>query len=120
MSSRRLAVAIAIAFPIVAQAQAAPKFDFTIANIMRGPEIYGREPSNIRWTLDGKWIYFSWLEPGSDWRLPARQFRVRAEAGAKPERVTGPLTGIAFNETGELSPDGTMRLAAGGSVIAVT
>ena len=27
-----------------------PKFDFTIKNIMRGPEVYGREPRSVRWS----------------------------------------------------------------------
>ncbi len=74
-----------IAVPSVSHAQ---QFDFSIKNIMRGPEVFGREPQNVSWSADGKWIYFSWLEPGSDWRLPSKSFRVRAEAGAKPERVT--------------------------------
>src|ERR1044072_6419379 len=79
--SRLAGVAAIIAAPAAAQQ---PKFDFTIANIMRGPEVFGREPQNVRWTTDGQWIYFQWLEPGSDWRLPLKQFRVRAVAGSKP------------------------------------
>jgi dipeptidyl aminopeptidase/acylaminoacyl peptidase len=102
-----------------AHAQQPAKFDFTIANIMRGPEVYGREPSNVRWTLDGKWIYFMWLEPGSDWRLAPKQFRVSAVPGAKPERVTGPLATTMFSESGELSPDGSMRLIASGSALLI-
>jgi len=63
-------------------------FDFSIKNIMRGPELYGRQPQNVRWSADSKWIYFTWLEPGTDWRETPKQFRVRAVAGAKPERVS--------------------------------
>ncbi|HST08363.1 MAG TPA: prolyl oligopeptidase family serine peptidase [Gemmatimonadaceae bacterium] len=55
---------------------------------MRGPELYGRQPDNVRWSADSKWIYFTWLEPGSDWRERPQQFRVRAVPGAKPERVS--------------------------------
>src|SRR6185503_9137991 len=85
MRPSHLAFAAAmVAAPLAAQQ---PKFDFTIANIMRGPEVYGRDPQNVRWTADGQWIYFQWLEPGSDWRLPLKQFRVRAQPGAKPEVV---------------------------------
>src|SRR5690349_6348484 len=81
---------LCVAFPIVTSSLAAqkPGFDFTIKNIMRGPELYGREPQNVRWSADGKWIYFNWLEPGTDWREAPKQFRVRAVAGAKPERVS--------------------------------
>jgi dipeptidyl aminopeptidase/acylaminoacyl peptidase len=88
--------------------QASPsRFEFSIASIMRGPELYGREPQRPRFTPDGKWIYFSWLPPGTDWRESLKPYRVRAQAGSTPERVTdahmdsvGPLV-----EPGALSPD---------------
>ena len=73
--------------PLLAQTSPS-KFELTIANIMRGPEVYGREPQRPRFTPDGKWIYFSWLPPGTDWREPLKPYRVRAQAGAVPEEVT--------------------------------
>jgi dipeptidyl aminopeptidase/acylaminoacyl peptidase len=112
----------ALAVPAAAQAPAAPasaerrapaasSFDFSIASIMRGPEIVGRPPEQVRWTPDGRWIYFRWNEPGTDWREPTRLYRVRAAAGARPERVpeaqldsVGPLVA-----EGARSPDGRMR-----------
>ncbi|HEX2779386.1 MAG TPA: prolyl oligopeptidase family serine peptidase, partial [Gemmatimonadaceae bacterium] len=63
-------------------------FAFTIDNIMRGPEVYGREPQRPRFTPDGRWIYFRWLPPGTDWRETLRPYRVRAVAGASPEALT--------------------------------
>ena len=75
-----------LALPIHAQ-QPKP-FDFSIKNIMRGPELYGRQPTDVRWSADSKWIYFTWLEPGTDWRETPKQFRVRAIPGSKPERVS--------------------------------
>lgn len=98
------------ALPIAAQ-QSRP-FDFSIRNIMRGPELYGRQPDNIHWSADSRWIYFTWLEPGTDWRERPRQFRVRAVPGAKPERVTiqqVDSTGSRFAQ-GDRSHDG--RFAA--------
>jgi dipeptidyl aminopeptidase/acylaminoacyl peptidase len=94
-------------------------FDFTIPNIMRGPEIYGRAPENPQWTADGRWIYFEWLEPGSDYRESLKPFRVRATPGAAPERVTaahmdsiGPSLG-----TGVRLPDGKHEvLSCGGDI----
>ena len=74
------------AVPVAAQ-QSKP-FDFSISNIMRGPELYGRQPDNVRWSADSRWIYFTWLEPGTDWRETPKQFRVRAIPGSKPERVS--------------------------------
>ena len=86
-------------------------FDFSIRNIMRGPELYGREPQQVRWTPDGRWIYFMWLEPGASWREELKPYRVRATAGAKPERLTwahmdsaGPLVA-----TGSTSADRLRR-----------
>ena len=80
--------AILTAAPLAAQAVAAPRFDFTIQNIMRGPELYGREPMDVRFTPDGRWIYFRWLEPGARWSEELKPYRVRAVAGATPEPVT--------------------------------
>ena len=92
------------ALPLAAQ-QSKP-FDFSIKNIMRGAELYGRHPDNIHWSADSKWIYFTWLEPGTDWRETPKQFRVRAVPGARPERVSVRcLTPVrARLEPGEVDP----------------
>ena len=110
LSAASLAIAAA-----AAAAQTADSFPLTIESIMRGEEVVGRPPARARWTADGKWIYFLWNKAGTDWREPLRPYRVRAQAGAKPERVTiaqmdsvGPL--IA---EGDLSPD--MKWRAGES-----
>ena len=84
-----LAIATALAvLPAQSVAQTPKPFDFSIKNIMRGPELYGRQPTDVRWSADSKWIYFTWLEPGTDWRETPKQFRVRAVPGSKPERVS--------------------------------
>jgi dipeptidyl aminopeptidase/acylaminoacyl peptidase len=36
------------------------KFDLTIDNIMRGPQLYGYEPGAVRWSGDSQRIYFQW------------------------------------------------------------
>jgi dipeptidyl aminopeptidase/acylaminoacyl peptidase len=89
-ASRRVLFSALCLLPSVAlqaQSQPKPKFDLTIANIMRGTEHFGREPGNVRWSLDGQWIYFTWLPAGSDWRDTPRPYRVRAQGGATPEVV---------------------------------
>ena len=83
-----LAIFAVTSLSSAAQSQSQSQFDFSIKNIMRGPELYGRPPSDIRWSADSRWIYFSWLEPGTDWREQPKRFRVRATPGAKPERVS--------------------------------
>ncbi|HEY9449653.1 MAG TPA: prolyl oligopeptidase family serine peptidase [Gemmatimonadaceae bacterium] len=70
-----------------ASASQSTAFDFSIKNIMRGPEIYGRPPERVRWTPDSRWIYFYWNQPGTDWREDVKPYRVRAQPGSKPEEV---------------------------------
>lgn len=96
------------------EARAASTFEFTIENIMRGPEVYGREPEDVRWSPDSRYIYFRWLPPGSSWREQLRPYRVRAARGAQPEEVSpahmdsvGPLLA-----PGEPSPDRRRRVTA--------
>jgi dipeptidyl aminopeptidase/acylaminoacyl peptidase len=93
-----------LAVPLAAQQTptAQSRFDFSIKNIMRGPELYGRQPTDIRWSADNKWIYFTWLEPGTDWRESVKRFRVRATSGAKPERVSP----ASFDSVGALVTTG--------------
>lgn len=90
----------------------AAAFDFSIRNIMRGPELYGRAPTNVRWSADGRWIYFQWNPPGTDWREPLRPYRVRAEAGAQPERLTNAQADSAapYVADGVLAPDRRSRV----------
>jgi dipeptidyl aminopeptidase/acylaminoacyl peptidase len=47
-----------LALPTIAQ----KKFALTIDNIMRGPQLYGHEPTNVRWSGDGQKIFFSWKQ----------------------------------------------------------
>ena len=82
---KKLLFAIAL---FSASAGAQQPFDFSIKNIMRGPELYGRPPQDIRWSADSKWIYFLWVAPGSDWRETPMRYRVRAVPGSKPELVS--------------------------------
>ncbi|MDB4885134.1 MAG: putative dipeptidyl peptidase [Gemmatimonadetes bacterium] len=101
-----------------AQAPTAPAqlggFDFSIRNIMRGPELYGRTPGRVRWTADGRWIHFDWNPPGTDWREPLHPYRVRASAGARPERLTAAQADslAPLVADGPLSPDRTTRVVA--------
>ena len=95
-----------------AQTAATPAFDFSIRNIMRGPELYGRAPANVHWSADGRWIYFQWNPPGTDWREPLRPYRVRAEAAAQPERLTNAQSDSAapYVADGVVAPDRRSRV----------
>src|SRR5688572_2520593 len=92
----------AIVVPALVPAQR-PAFDLSIANIMRGPEVYGREPQRVRWSADGRYIYFYWNAPGEKWSEPTQPYRVRATAGATPEK----LTEAQMDSAGPLFADGS-------------
>ncbi|HNV77124.1 MAG TPA: hypothetical protein PKH96_20755, partial [Gemmatimonadaceae bacterium] len=113
---RTLAAALLAAalVPLTAAQAQRSLADLTIPWMMRGPEVYGREPQRVRFTPDGAWIYFQWLPAGSDWRKAMDPYRVRAVAGAKPELVSrahmdsvGPLL-----ESGDLSRDRLRRVVS--------
>ena len=107
---------VALAHPRHASAQRSGSFDLSIPSIMRGPELYGREPGNPRFTPDAQWIYFQWLPPGSAWNETLKPYRVRAAAGSTPERVTEAHMDSAapLIAPGNLSPDRTKRVVSVG------
>ena len=113
---RRLALlALLAAAPISAQ----QAFDLSVRNIMRGPELYGREPGQVRFTADGQWIYFRWLAPGAAWNAELKPYRVAARAGATPEVVTDAhMDSVApMLATGRRSRDGRLEvLSANGDL----
>ncbi|MEP7345343.1 MAG: prolyl oligopeptidase family serine peptidase [Gemmatimonadaceae bacterium] len=117
--TRSGALALVLAFgTVVPKAQSQDRgngqFEFTIKNIMRGPEVYGREPTRVRFSPDGEWIYFMWLPPGTDYRESLKPYRVRAQAGARPERLTDAALDSAapLVEAGSLSPDRTRKVVS--------
>ncbi len=117
---RKALFVLLIATPLAAQQPST--FDFSIKNMMRGPELYGRQPQDVRWSADSKWIYFTWLEAGSDWRETPKRFRVRAAAGSKPERVSPAAFDSvgALVTVGELSSNGRYQAVEYGGDIYVT
>lgn len=104
-------IALVVAAPLSAQ-----QFRLDLPSIMRGTETVGREPSGVQWSADSRWIHFSWLPPGSDWRAPMAPYRVRAVAGATPERLTPAQVDSAapFLASGPLTRDGRRRAVSVG------
>src|ERR1700722_15004523 len=64
---KRITVAF-LAILFASHAAPAGKFALTIDSIMRGPELYGYEPGQVRWSGDGRHIYFQWKQ-ASDPRI---------------------------------------------------
>jgi dipeptidyl aminopeptidase/acylaminoacyl peptidase len=83
MSSAAVLVILA-GVPAVARGQG---FRLTVENIMRGPELYGTAPTNVRWSPDGRHVYFRWRSPGVD--TLDQDYRA-AVAGGAPERLPRP------------------------------
>ena len=64
---KRFTVAF-LAILFASHATPAGKFALTIDSIMRGSELYGYEPEQVRWSGDGRHIYFQWKQ-ASDPRI---------------------------------------------------
>ena len=109
-----ISASLALPATLAAQSAAPNAFEFTIPNIMRGPELYGREPQRVQWSADSRWLYFQWNPPGTDWREPAHLYRVRAAGGAAPERVPDAQldSAGALLEPGDLARDRKSRVVA--------
>lgn len=82
---------------VASAAASAQEFQLTVPSIMRGPDLYGTSPSDVRFSADGRYVYFSWRSPGVD--TLEQDYRVLV-AGGEPERLplhavdTIPMTGV--------------------------
>ena len=64
-----LGCAVGLLAPSFANATAgeqASSFPLTVDSIMRGPELVGNPPNNLRWSGDSKELYFEWRMPKED------------------------------------------------------
>lgn len=76
---------VALAGPAVFTEQApAAGFPLTVDNIMRGPELVGNPPSNLRWSGDSRELYFEWRMPKEDQAATW----VVGRTGGPPRRLT--------------------------------
>ncbi len=114
-------LALGAPFPLQGQSvasfepEAARTFGFplTIREIMRGPELVGEAPSQVAWTDDSRWIYFTWKPGGQGWSDPRSLYRIPAQGG-EPERIpeaAADSLDILF-ASGALSPDRRWRVSA--------
>lgn len=76
--------AVAVCAPARAQTTA-NGFDLSVRNIMRGPELVGRSPDQVRFSADGRWVYFRWRTPEAA-DTTTHVYRV-AVAGGAPEML---------------------------------
>lgn len=114
-------VPLVLAAPVAAQSTAdwipepalARDFPLSIRSVMRGPELTGVAPSAVRWTDDGRWVWFRWLPGGHEWDAEARWYRVSAQGGT-PEAMSDEQAREAapLLAGGDLSPDRRRRVAS--------
>ncbi len=55
---------LSLLLPSAAFTQQPKKFELTIDNIMRGPDLVGYEPARVYWSQDSQRVYFRWKRAG--------------------------------------------------------
>src|SRR5271165_1009553 len=91
---------------VVGTARPAGKFELTIDNIMRGPELVGYEPGEVRWSGDGQHIYFRWKQ-ASDPLLHDPDTYVVGRDGSGLRKLSIEEAHNAAPASGDLSKDCT-------------
>ncbi|HKX26999.1 MAG TPA: hypothetical protein VJ302_04825, partial [Blastocatellia bacterium] len=97
--------------PALPQTRSTPpkKFDLTIDNIMRGPDLVGYEPTGVYWSQDGQRVYFRWKRAGEPRLRESALYRVEiAELGRSDEglrKLTEEEIKQAPPSSGDLSSD---------------
>lgn len=88
-------------FLFVAQAPRPQAARLTIDQIMEGSDFAGTTPSDLRWSVDGKSVYFRWKQPSDK----KDALYVISDDGGKPrrlsedeERQAPPLGGVENND----------------------
>lgn len=80
-------VALVLVFLFAAVAlpqERAAEFELTIDKIMRGPELVGRAPREVRWSGDGRFVYFRWQPAGEK----EEALYVAAREGGGPRKLS--------------------------------
>jgi len=108
-SALRRSTFVLLGLAALAPAAAAQRtqFDLSVASIMRGPELVGREPGNVQWSPDSRYVYFQWLAPGAKWSESTQPYRTRVGSNATPELVNRAHADsmAPILADGDLSPD---------------
>ncbi|MGH9842471.1 MAG: prolyl oligopeptidase family serine peptidase [Blastocatellia bacterium] len=104
---------IAILLPpgITAQQPQAKKFELTVDNIMRGPDLVGYEPTRVYWSQDSERIYFRWKRAGEP-RLKEPDLYVVNRDGGGLRKLTEEEARQAPPLFGDLSKDKKLSVYA--------
>jgi dipeptidyl aminopeptidase/acylaminoacyl peptidase len=107
-SSLSFAVATALALGPLAAAPAGKKFQLTIENIMRGPNLVGFEATGVRWSGDSSKIYFQWKQASDPIPAPLDTYVVNSDGTglrklSEDEALSAPPAGVDTNSDRSLS-----------------
>src|SRR5258705_9537387 len=87
------------------QRQTQPKqFELTVDSIMRGPRLFGYQPTGVYWSQDSQRVYFRWKQP-EEARLKETSLYVVNRDGAGLRRLSDEEARQAPPSGGELSKD---------------
>ena len=93
-----------VALLVPQPALARQKFELTVENIMRGNDLVGHEPTGVRWSQDGRRVYFRWKRAGEP-RLKEPDLYVADRDGSGLRRLTEEEARLAPPAGGDLSKD---------------
>src|SRR5579871_5856545 len=94
----------ALALVFTFDAEPAGKFALTIDNIMRGPGLYGYEPSAVRWSGGTERIYFQWKQASDPIRQDPDTYVVNRDASGL-RKLSDEEAKLAPPASGSLSLD---------------
>ena len=87
------------------------RFELTVDNIMRGPALVGYAPAQVRWSRDGRRVYFRWKQ-ASEPRLKEMDLYSVSSDGTDLRKLSDEEARQAPPANGELSKDKTMTVFA--------
>src|SRR5271166_2970921 len=98
------AIACVTILLLAATAQPNGTFQLTIDNIMRGSELVGYEPTDVRWSGDGAHIYFRWKRASDPLLNDLDTYEVNRDCSGL-RKLSEEETGNAPPASGDLSKD---------------
>ncbi|HEX8475738.1 MAG TPA: alpha/beta fold hydrolase [Pyrinomonadaceae bacterium] len=89
---------------LVAQQQQPKRFELTVDSIMRGSDLVGYQPTDVRWSRDSQRVYFRWKRAGEP-RLKEASHYVVNRDGSGLRKLSDEEAKQAPPVSGELSKD---------------
>src|SRR5262244_2055975 len=107
MREKRILILIAVCALMLGQmnrVSAQKKFSLTIENIMRGPGLYGYEPTAVRWSGDNQRVFFQWKQASDAVNHPVDTYVVNRD-GSGLRKLTDDEQRLAPPSNGAQSHD---------------